>query len=324
MQASLATAALLRPCPAAPRGGSSSAQPFRSSKGPSAPRRHAASAAAARRPRRRLAAAEGEAATPESLSAVQELDALIDALMARRGPQELAQTVAENIMSFDQRFWLRLATRSDSSADEEERQQLVSLAKVVMQLVDGMVKRTNEQLSESTGLLQDILKAAADPKSGEWQLPLSADKLAAMRRVMADNPAALDEGLLASCYSWMRKASEDKMEGMVALLQKVLQLYACHQLSQPQAGSGSGGSGGDSLIDELLAADESLWGNMISQRAGDGSSSEPAFMSALQRRMEAVVLGLPSGSYAQRVQAEYLKELEERAKSAFAELAKST
>jgi hypothetical protein len=45
-------------------------------------------------------------------------------------------------------------------------------------------------------------------------------------------------------------------------------------------------------------------------------------MEALQRRMESVVLGLPSGSYAQRVQAEYLKELEERAKAAFAELAK--
>lgn len=84
-------------------------------------------------------------------------------------------------------------------------------------------------------------------------------------------------------------------------------------------------------------------------------------MEALQRRMEAVVLGLPSGSYAQRVQvrralvcspgqlandsvpqhlacaallmavpppslphlpqAEYLKELEERAKAAFADLA---
>ena len=45
-------------------------------------------------------------------------------------------------------------------------------------------------------------------------------------------------------------------------------------------------------------------------------------MEALQRRMESVVLGLPSGSYAQRVQAEYLKELEERAKGTFAELAK--
>ena len=44
-------------------------------------------------------------------------------------------------------------------------------------------------------------------------------------------------------------------------------------------------------------------------------------MECLQRRMESVVLGLPSGSYAQRVQAEYLKELEERARGVFAELA---
>lgn len=44
-------------------------------------------------------------------------------------------------------------------------------------------------------------------------------------------------------------------------------------------------------------------------------------MEALQRRMEGVVLGLSSGSYAQRVQAEFLKELEGRAKAAFADIA---
>lgn len=36
-----------------------------------------------------------------------------------------------------------------------------------MQLVDSMVKRTNEQLTESTGLLQEILRAAADPQAGQ-------------------------------------------------------------------------------------------------------------------------------------------------------------
>lgn len=45
-------------------------------------------------------------------------------------------------------------------------------------------------------------------------------------------------------------------------------------------------------------------------------------MEALQRRMESVVLGLPSGSYAQRVQAEYLKELESRAREVFEDIAK--
>lgn len=51
------------------------------------------------------------------------------------------------------------------------------------------------------------------PQTGEWQLPLGPDKLEAMRGVMVANPAAMDEGLLAACYSWMRKASEDKLDG---------------------------------------------------------------------------------------------------------------
>lgn len=42
-------------------------------------------------------------------------------------------------------------------------------------------------------------------------------------------------------------------------------------------------------------------------------------MEALQKRMEGTVLGLQSGSYAQRVQAEYLKEVEARAKTVFRE-----
>jgi hypothetical protein len=40
-------------------------------------------------------------------------------------------------------------------------------------------------------------------------------------------------------------------------------------------------------------------------------------LGALRKKMEVLVLALPSGSYAQRVQAEYLKELESRAQAAF-------
>ena len=53
------------------------------------------------------------------------------------------------------------------------------------------------------------------------------------------------------------------------LLQKVLQLYACEQLGQPQQGGG-GGSGGDGLVDELLAADEGQWAGLIRQRSAGG------------------------------------------------------
>ena len=44
---------------------------------------------------------------------------------------------------------------------------------------------------------------------------------------------------------------------------------------------------------------------------------EAALVGALRRRMEKTVLMLPSGSYAQRVQAEFLSELEARATKAF-------
>jgi len=43
-------------------------------------------------------------------------------------------------------------------------------------------------------------------------------------------------------------------------------------------------------------------------------------MEALQRKMENTVLGLESGSYAQRIQAEFLKTLEGRGKAVFKEL----
>lgn len=50
-------------------------------------------------------------------------------------------------------------------------------------------------------------------QTGEWQLPLPEDKLEAMRAVMRSQPGGMDESLLSACYSWMRKAAEDKMDG---------------------------------------------------------------------------------------------------------------
>ncbi len=45
------------------------------------------------------------------------------------------------------------------------------------------------------------------------------------------------QALLSNAFAWMRKASEDSLDGMVALLQKVLQLYAAKALSDSGAGA---------------------------------------------------------------------------------------
>jgi hypothetical protein len=271
-----------------------------------------------------MAAANSE--TPSGLQGLAEtaaLDELIDILLSATDANDLTQKVAENMLSFDQRFWLRLATRTDSAAEPEDRERLASLAKVVMQLVDAMVRKTNSQLTDSAGVLQEILKAAADERTGEWKLPLPADKVAAMRAAMDARAEFIDEALLSNCFAWMRKASDDNLDGMVVILQKVLQLYASRALSIGDAAtsSGSSSSPAESTLSELLKADEGTWAPIIRKKAQDGEISEVSFLEALQRKMECVVLGLSSGSYSQRVQAEYLKELESRSKEVFADLA---
>jgi len=53
------------------------------------------------------------------------------------------------------------------------------------------------------------------------------------------------------------------------------------------------------------------------QRAAQDDLNESAVTEALQRRMENVVLSVQSGSHTQRVQAEFLKEVEASMKKAF-------
>jgi hypothetical protein len=53
---------------------------------------------------------------------------------------------------------------------------------------------------------------------------------------------------------------------------------------------------------QVVYAEEPEWSVLIKKAASEGSVSEPDFMEALQKRMETTVLGLQSGSYAQRVQ----------------------
>lgn len=106
----------------------------------------------------------------------------------------------------------------------------------------------------------------------------------------------LDEALLSNAFAWIRKCNEDRFDTMVQLIQKVLQLYAAKQLKGPET------SGVTGAVNQVVFAEEQEWGPLIKKMASEGTISEPAFMEELQRRMEGTVLGLQSGSYAQRVQ----------------------
>ncbi|KAG2485411.1 hypothetical protein HYH03_015897 [Edaphochlamys debaryana] len=249
-----------------------------------------------------------------SLKETAALDDLIDQMLSAKSQQEMARMVAENIMAIDTKFWMRIATRNDTAASKEDKDRLQDLATSVMVLVDAVRKRTEQQLEDSGKILQDILVAAADEK-GEWYLPLTTDQVTNVRAALDRHSARLDEALLSNAFAWIKKSSEDGFDGMVQLLQVVLQLYAARALRTADT------DGVEGALNELLYAEERQWYPLLRSMAASGTITEASLTEALQRRMEGVVLGLQSGSYAQRVQAEYLKEMESRAKGVFKELA---
>lgn len=95
---------------------------------------------------------------------------------------QLVRAVGENILALDQKFWLRLATRVDTADNEAEKEALTSLSRAVMSLVDTMVKKADSQLTDSSKILGEILKTAAD-ETGNWSLPLGQKEVVALNKV---------------------------------------------------------------------------------------------------------------------------------------------
>lgn len=75
-----------------------------------------------------------------------------------------------------------------------------------------MVKRAESQMVDSAQILQEILKSAADER-GEWPLPLPKKNVDSMRMAMDKNGDHINESLLATVYAYLKKASDDKMDG---------------------------------------------------------------------------------------------------------------
>ena len=214
--------------------------------------------------------------------------------------------------------------RADSESSPDGKKELSDLSRACMLLVDAMVKDTEEKMASGGNVMQEILIAAAD-ENGEWTMPLAPAQLTALRAGVAERRDEMDEAALASAYAWIRKAADDGLDGVVDLLQLFLQIYAADALSagvMSQTTTTTTTTTTDPVLEELLAkvpADE--WAKTLRGKVEARETSEVALMESLQRRMEGVVLNLPSGSLAQRVQAEYLKEFEARAKAVFEILA---
>jgi len=241
-------------------------------------------------------------ATDEALTEVANMDSLID-LMVAADEDALVKLVAENVLSFDQKMWIRIAARSDAADSQESKDKLMALAGRCMKLIETMVETTESTIQESSVALETIVATAADPETGEFDVPLKAESIARLRKAVDD--AVVDERMLNTVYAWIRKSDEDKLDGMVHILQHLLQCYAARELDN-----------GETPLDVVIGAAASEWPAKFEEII-EGGFGEEAFTRDLQKRMEGVVLNLPNGSYAQRVQAEYLKEVEDRGKELY-------
>lgn len=263
------------------------------------------------------------------------MDDMITKLMKAK-PYELPTAVSKAIRVVSSpRFFMRIAERVDVATSEVEKAQLSALASNLVTTIEAVVSTTEDKLDDRAKGVEMIVKAAAEPDSGEFLVPLSAERLDAMRTALKKiDPLDQDEGFLSTVDAWMNKSHLDGLDGMVVILQKVLQIYAGEAIKRArvelQANVGAAVSGetqskADEIVsqeealgpkpaaafmDKLMGMDADLWDVEMKKEFGsEGGVTSNSLISEVQRTMEAVVLGLENGSMAQRVQAEFLKEL---------------
>jgi hypothetical protein len=270
---------------------------------------------------------------------IQELSVMDDMItkLMKAKPYELPTAVSKAIRVVSSpRFFMRIAERVDIATSEVEKAQLSALASNLVTTIEAVVSTTEDKLDDRARAVETIVKAAAEPESGEFLVPLSPERLDAMRLALKKiDPLDQDEGFLSTVDAWMNKSHLDGLDGMVVILQKVLQIYAGEAIKRArvelQANVGAAVSGetqskADTIIsqeetlgpkpaaafmDKLMEMDTDSWDmEMKKEFASEGDAvTSNSLLSEVQRTMEAVVLGLENGSMAQRVQAEFLKEL---------------
>jgi hypothetical protein len=76
----------------------------------------------------------------------------------------------------------------------------------------------------------------------------------------------LGEPFLASCFAYLQKAAEDKLDEIMFLIQRILQMYAAKQWSQTDAEGQH-----DALLQDVLTADPQNWEIMIHDLATSGA-----------------------------------------------------
>ncbi|KAG4114184.1 hypothetical protein ERO13_D12G030600v2 [Gossypium hirsutum] len=247
-----------------------------------------------------------------------EVDRLID-MLREANPSELQKLVVENILAFNETFWIRLAARSDTCKSDDDKKDYEELATAVMSIVDRIVHKTHEKIDSATDVLKEILEPVVNEEEETPWPPKDPEALKTMEKKVfqMEQEGKLDEGFLAEVSAQLRQAKEDADKpGLQAMLQKVLQLYASTVLSKRSyAKKGNEVLKAEQFLETVIKAPEQEWNKLLIDglAVGKGEVSAEDFYAVIKKRIERTLIRTEGGSYQQRILTEYLKGIESRA-----------
>ncbi|KAL3515121.1 hypothetical protein ACH5RR_022023 [Cinchona calisaya] len=253
----------------------------------------------------------------ESFKKTVEVDRLID-MLRDANDKELQKLVAENILAFNESFWIRLAARSETCKSDDDKKDYEDLASLLMSVVDCIVHKTNEKIESATDVLKAILKPVVDEVEEIPWPPRDPEAFKLMEKELnqREQEGQLDEGFLSEVSAQLRQAKEDgDKPGFVAMLQKVLQLYASRTLSKRSyARKGNEVLRDEQFLETIIKAPEEEWNKMLidGMTIGKGEISPEELENVVKKRIERTLIRTEGGSYQQRVLVEYLKGIQSR------------
>ncbi|XP_050366549.1 uncharacterized protein LOC126785021 isoform X2 [Argentina anserina] len=254
----------------------------------------------------------------EAFKKTVEVDRLIDKLRDAN-PIELQKLVVENVLAFNEGFWIRLAARTDTCKSEDDKKDYEELAISVMSIVDRLVHKTNEKINSATDVLKGILKPVVDDVVEIQWPPRDPESLKLMEKEITEKEkeGLLDEGFLSEVNAQLRQAKEDgDKPGLEAMLQKVLQLYASKVLSKRSyAKKGDEILKAEEFLETIIKAPEEEWNKLLLNglSIGKGDIPPPDLYAVIKKRIERTLIRTEGGSYQQRVLSEYLNGIQSRA-----------
>ncbi|CAB4320430.1 unnamed protein product [Prunus armeniaca] len=247
-----------------------------------------------------------------------EVDRLIDKLRDAN-PIELQKLVVENVLAFNEGFWIRLAARTDTCKSEDDKKDYEELAISIMSIVDRLVHKTNEKIDSATDVLKGILKPVVDEVEEIQWPPRDPEALKLMEKelVQREEDGQLDEGFLSEVNAQLRQAKGDgDKPGFEAMLQKVLQLYASTVLSKRSyAKKGDETLKAEQFLETIIKAPEEEWNKLLLNglTLGKGEILPQELYAVIKKRVERTLIRTEGGSYQQRVLTEYLNGIQLRA-----------